>query len=194
LLGGSANSHLQRVGHKPLSESIEQAAHVVDTEKSITPTVETSSAPLPDQSSPTEVPSTNSSNTQVTLPPQAPPTKSKFSTVLAILTPKLTNQKFISIAYGSITGSWKIDTSLVLPRLLRGSEAWGEIPETRPNIRFGTIYGAIKINLTILGEYDLDQRERVSIVLATEFGPIKCVIVKFKSLPLRVFVLSNVPC
>jgi hypothetical protein len=59
-----------------------------------------------------------------------------------------------------------------------GSMAYDERPETRPNLRFGTINGAVKVDLTVLGEYDLDQRERVSIVLGTVSGNIQCAIVR----------------
>jgi hypothetical protein len=140
------------------------------------PTGETSSAiaaPPPYQH-PT-VSGTQASDAQDPGPP--PPAKSKTSRVLAMLTPKLTNKKYVSTINGSITGSWKIDTSLVLPKVMRGSTAYNENAETRPNLQFGTINGTIKVDLTVLNEYDFDQRERVSIVLGTVNGKIKCAIV-----------------
>jgi hypothetical protein len=50
---------------------------------------------------------------------------------------------------------------------MKGSTACNETPETRPNLQFARINGAIKADLTVLDEYDLDQRLRVSIVLGT---------------------------
>jgi hypothetical protein len=156
----------------------EQTAHIVDAIMSSTIPVgealSVTAAPSPCQ--PSTVPSTETSSTQLTDLP--PPAKSNASKVLAILTPKLTNKKYISTINGSITGSWKIDTSLVVPSFMRGSTAYNENPETRPNLRFGTVNGAIKVGLTVLDEYDLDQRERVSIVLGTVNGKIECTIVR----------------
>lgn len=155
-----------------------QATDIVDTVmQSTIPTGETSSSmAVPPPYQPTAVPDTKPSSVHLTNPP--PPAKTKTSRVLAILTPKLTNKKHISTINGSITGSWTIDTSLVVPRFMRGSTAYSETPETRSNLRFGTINGAIKVKLTVLGEYDLDQRERISIVLGTTNGKIKCAIVR----------------
>jgi hypothetical protein len=63
----------------------------------------------------------------------------------------------------------------------------------RPNLRFGTINGAIKVDLTVLEEYDLDQRERVSIVLGTVNGKINCAILDRadKSLDLRITSING---
>jgi hypothetical protein len=124
---------------------------------------------------PPTLPGTETSCSQLTRPPPQPnPNPQRHS--------KLTNKKYISTINGSITGSWKIDTSLVVPRLMRGSTAYNETPETRPNLRFATINVAIKVDLTVLDEYDLDQRERVSIVWGSVNGKIECAIVRFSTI------------
>src|SRR3954447_2550503 len=106
-----------------------QATHIVDTVMtSLIPTGENSStgpAPPPYKPPTTD---TESADGNLTCPP--PQAKSKTSMVLAILTPKLTNKKYISTINGSITGSWTIDTSLVVPRIMRGPTAYNETPET----------------------------------------------------------------